>query len=116
MPFRNAATLQKWLDEFLASGDHLGFGGTVRILPQDGADGADTGLVGVHFERASTVTTIQPERPGSPRWLVTFEPRETAVALDAVGVEGLAQELTYVSRLCAFLETKSAEYLDADHD
>lgn len=114
MPFRNAATLQGWLDEFLASGDHAGFDGTVRVLPQDGADGADTGLVGVSFQRTSTITSIHPEEAGSPRWLVTFEPRESVVALDAAGVEALAQDLAYVSRLCAFLERKSAEYLESD--
>lgn len=114
MPFRNAATLQGWLEEFLASGDHVGFAGTVRVIPQDGADGADTGLVGVQFERLSTTTAIRPEEPGSARWLVSFEPRETPISMLPEQVSALAEDLAYVARLCQFLERKSAEYLGLD--
>ena len=114
MPFRNAATLEGWLTEFLASGDHTGFAGSVRVLPQDGADGADTGLVGVRFERLPTITSIRPERAGSARWLVSFEPRESVVALDAAQVAAFAEDLAYVARLCEFLERKSADHLGSD--
>jgi hypothetical protein len=114
MPFRNAATLEKWLEEFLASGDHAGFAGTVRVLPQDGADGADTGLVGVQFERLATTTAIRPEEPGSPRWLVSFEPRDAPVTMRPEQMTALAEDLVYVARLCRFLERKSAEHLGID--
>ena len=75
MPFRNATTLQRWLDEFLAV-EHRA-DGSIRVMEQDGAGGADTGLVSVRLANASTVTYIHPEGAGSTTWLVTMEPRET---------------------------------------
>ena len=112
MPFRNATTLQLWLDEFLAL--HGETDGSIRVMEQDGAGGADTGLVSVRLANASTVTYIHPEGAGSTAWLVTMEPRETAVVLQSDGVAELADELGTVARLCAFLERKSAEYMGLD--
>ena len=110
MPFRNAATLQRWLDEFAAAGNVIV--GSTHVMEQDGADGADTGLVGVGLMNASAITYMQPEAPDSARWLVTFEPREESIELDADAVAALARELEMVAKLCAFLQAKSAEYLD----
>ena len=112
MPFRNATTLQRWLDEFLAV-EHRGEG-SVRVMEQDGSDGADTGLVSVRLNNASTVTYIHPEGAGSTTWLVTMEPRETPVVLEATAVAELAEELDTVAKLCTFLERKSAEYMEND--
>jgi hypothetical protein len=112
MPFRNATTLQRWLDEFLAV-EHRGEG-SVRVMEQDGSDGADTGLVSVRLNNASTVTYIHPEGAGSTTWLVTMEPRETPVVLEATAVAELAEELDTVAKLCAFLQRKSAEYMEND--
>ena len=112
MPFRNATTLQRWLDEFLTMeprGD-----ASIRVMEQDGAGGANTGLVSVRLANASTVTYIQPEGAGSTTWLVTMEPRETPVVLESDAVAELAEELDTVAKLCAFLERKSAEYMGQD--
>lgn len=42
MPYRSLALLNTWLTEFTA--DHA-LGGLVRVIPQDGTRGEDTGLI-----------------------------------------------------------------------
>lgn len=112
MPFRSLRTIQSWLDEF----EQLGyrFGGELKVIQQDGADGADTGLVSVRLVNASTVITVQPEVREAPVWMVTMEPRESTVTMDAPSVLNLAAELAVVSALCAFLQEKSLAYVGVD--
>ena len=105
MPFRSQDTLQGWLDEFRALGYPIA--GSLKVLPQDGDEGENTGLVAVHLRNATTVTYIQPESTGSHRWVVTLEPRDTAVILDAPALLGLSSELAIASTLCSFLQGKS---------
>ena len=112
MPFRNMTTLESWLDEFQSKGYPLD--GSIRVMGQDGDDGANTGLVGVTLTHAAVVVYIQPESLDSARWLVTFEAREAQLDLDSASVLRLAAELTTVSALCAFLEGKSGAYVGAD--
>lgn len=109
MPFRSMSTLESWLDEFRALGHAMS--GQFKVIQQDGEQGADTGLVAISLSRASTVTYIQPDVDGSQAWLVTMEPREDTVTLDADSVRELAAELAVVSALCDFLQQKSAAYL-----
>lgn len=106
MPFRSRHTLEQWLEEFRALGYPIA--GALKVMQQDGDDGANTGLVGVELANAATVTYVQPEAPYSLRWVVTMEPRDEAVVLDSAGVMSLAAELSMVSALCAFLQAKSA--------
>ena len=106
MAFRSREVLEAWVEEFLALGYPLA--GTLRVMDQDGGDGADTGLVGVHLAHASTITYLQPETPTSHRWVVALDPREETVVLDSPGLLHLATELSTVSALCAFLQAKSA--------
>ena len=105
MSFRSAGTLEAWLDEFHA----LGYSvlGSLKVIPQDGQDGANTGLVAVGLANAPTVTYIQPEAEGSTRWVVTLEPRDTPVVLGAAELLSLSSELAIASALCAFLQAKS---------
>ena len=112
MPFRSLRTLESWLAEF---GD-LGyrFGGEVKVIQQDGSDGADTGLVAVRLVDAVTVITIQPEIRGAARWVVTMEPRDSAVTMDAPTLLNLAAELSVASALCAFLQAKSLAFAGVD--
>ena len=112
MPFRSLKTIGAWLDEF----EQLGyrFAGQLKVIQQDGAGGADTGLVSVRLLNASTVITMQPEAPGATRWVVTMEPRESAVVLDAPSMLNLAAELSVVSALCAFLQAKSIAFVGVD--
>src|SRR5689334_14439732 len=63
MPFRSQRTLDAWLAEFREQGHPVA--GSLKVMEQDGHDGADTGLVGVRLANATTVTYIQPERPYS---------------------------------------------------
>ena len=105
MAFRSQDTLQVWLDEFHALGYPIA--GSLKVLPQDGDEGENTGLVAVQLRNATTVTYIQPEAVDSHRWVVTMEPRDAAVVLDAPQLLGLSAELAIASALCAFLQGKS---------
>lgn len=113
MPFRTKELLEQWLEEFRK----LGYSEEAEliVMPQDGQDGGDTGLVGVRFANAATVTYMQPEKPGDPQWVVTMEAREQDVILDSAGVMRLAIQLTTVSALCAFLQAKSEIFIET-HD
>jgi len=110
MPFRSKETLDSWIEEFQA----LGYPLHVKVIPQDGSLGRDTGLVGVTLMNAQTVTSIEPETPGGHKWRITFEARETDLRLDARATLDLSTELAIVSTLCAFLETKSRAFFGED--
>jgi hypothetical protein len=79
----------------------------LKVLRQDPEEGGDTGLVRVQLANATTVAYMQPEAPGAVRWVVTMEPREDPVVLDAVSVQSLSDELAMISALCTFLQEKS---------
>ena len=106
MPFRSKTTLTAWLQEF----EELGYAipGSIYVASQDGDEGANTGLVRVRMSNASTETYIQPEVQGAVRWVATFERREEELSLTAAQAQVLAQELSIISALCAFLQAKSA--------
>lgn len=110
MAFRTKETLESWIEEFRAFGYPL----KVKVIPQDGSLGRDTGLVGVTMMNAQTVTSIEPETPGGSKWRITFEARETDLRLDAMATLNLSTELAIVSTLCAFLETKSRAFFGED--
>ena len=112
MPFRSLSTLQSWLDEFRGLGYPIA--GYVKVIQQDGAEGANTGLVAFRFENAATLAYIQPDAAGSGEWLVTMEPREGPVTLNAASVRDLASELAMLSALCEFLQAKSKAFLGQD--
>ena len=110
MPYRTLATLQSWVDEFARRGDpRLG---SIRAIPQDGSDGADTGLVAVQLPDSPTVIYLEPPAPGSGRpWSITFEPREQSVTLGAHAIGKMADEIGALAELCVFLEAKSEAFL-----
>lgn len=105
MAFRNKHTLDAWLDEFRAFSYPIS--GSLRVIEQDGEDGADTGLIGVVMTNASTSTYIQPDPADPSRWVVTFDARETPVQARPTDVLALANELVIVATLCGFLQVKS---------
>ncbi|MFB2554237.1 hypothetical protein [Herbiconiux liangxiaofengii] len=109
MPFRSKDTLERWLAEFLAGG--RSFPGTVEVLPQDGTDGGDTGLVVVGLKYAPTQVYMEPAAPGDPHWTVTFLAREVDTALDVTRLQLLAGELSLVSELCAHLQARSTAHV-----
>lgn len=107
MPYRDQARVQAWVDEFHAQ-QHVDT--AVDVLEKDFTAGPDSGLVVVTLRTVSTVTYIQPVvTDGVPKWLVTFEPRSETFDLDSVGVSQLAQDLTALAKLCAYLQAKTDE-------
>ncbi|SDQ25871.1 hypothetical protein [Microbacterium sp. cf332] len=110
MTFRSKETLDAWIEEF----QQFGYPLVVKVIPQDGSLGRDTGLVGITMMNAQTVTYIEPDVPGGNTWRITFESRDTDLRLGAGGALALSTELAMVSALCAFLETKSHAFVGED--
>ncbi len=74
MPYRNQATVEAWVREYLAG--HPAAESSISVLEKDYTPGPDSGLVVVALSNASTVTYIQPVvHDEGPRWVVTFEAR-----------------------------------------
>lgn len=109
MPFRSMSTLQSWLDEF----EELGYpiAGSAKVIPQDGDEGADTGLVVFQLSNAPTLAYLQPEM-SALEWRVTMEAREAPATMNPATVLSLAYELSVISALGAFLQSKSRAYMD----
>ena len=106
MPYRDQATVDGWVREFLESTANTHT--EVSVLDKDFTAGPDSGLVVVSLRNASTVTYIHPVvRDGAPRWLVTFEGRRESFDLDFAGVAQLAADLSLVSRMCEHLQVKT---------
>lgn len=114
MPFRTMTTLQTWIDDFRASG--YDDAEILRVIPQDGDDGEDAGLVAAKLRSVSTTFYIAPgAEQGSTEWAVTFEPRENAAPLPAGRVMALAGELSTLAALCSFLQARSEAFVAAAH-
>lgn len=109
MPFRSMSTLQSWLDEF----EELGYpiAESAKVIPQDGEDGADTGLVVFQLVNAPTLAYLQPDMTAL-EWLVTMEARERPSTMNPAAVMNLAFELSVLSALGAFLQTKSRDFMN----
>ncbi|MBF4572021.1 hypothetical protein ITJ64_05775 [Herbiconiux sp. VKM Ac-1786] len=108
MPFRSQEILSQWLEEFLAAGHRIE--GAVEVLRQDGADGADTGLVVIDLSNAPTTLYLEPVAPGDPRWAITFLARDVDAARSPQRVAALAAELAVIAELCRHLESRSASW------
>lgn len=108
MPYRSRATLQTWLDEFTQT--HA-LGSLVRVIPQDGSDGEDTGLIVFPVAGGTTTTYLQPNDSPGDRWRIHFEPREHEAAMDSSQVHSMAAELEMAAALCDFIEMKSEEHM-----
>lgn len=108
MPYRNKATVQGWVDDYLVSrADEVA---SVTVLEKDFTPGPDSGLVIVRLRNASTVTYIQAAVVDeAPTWLVTFEPRADSFDLDAAGVAQLAADLATIAGLCEYLQRRTAD-------
>ena len=110
MPYRTLAILQSWVDEFERRGDS-GLG-PIRVIPQDGSEGADTGLVAVQLPNSPTVIYLEPPPRGTAgKWSITFEPREQPVTLGADAMAEMSDEIGALAALCVFLQEKSVAFL-----
>lgn len=105
MSIRDRETLQVWLDDFARQGYPIA--GSLRVITQDGADDADTGLVAVRLEGAPTAIYIEPASQGSSHWVATLDARDESVTLDAAQLLRLSGELAMVSALCGFLQERA---------
>lgn len=108
MPFRSMTVLQRWVDEF----KRLDYPaeGSIRVIPQDGELGADTGLVAVRLMNSPTEIYLEPPAESGLEWTIVFEAREEPVRLGASQVRELAAGLATLSALCAFLQQKSDDF------
>lgn len=106
MPYRDQATVDTWLREFLDANEDLAI--DISVLEQDFTAGPQSGLVVVRLRGASTMTYVQPIiQGGSPQWVVTFEGRPESFDLDADGVARLAEDLAIVARICRYLQDQT---------
>ncbi len=112
MPFHSREMLEQWLGEFAGLGYSIS--DRVKVIPQDGTDGLDTGLIALNLLESMTLTYIQPEPLGSIHWGITFEAREADLKLGAGRTLELSAELAMVSILCTFLQTKSLAAVAAE--
>jgi hypothetical protein len=112
VPFRNLETLSAWVEEFEQLGYRLD--GKLKVVQQDGAHGANTGLIVVVLTSPPTYFTVQPENKDSTRWAVTIEARNGPVSLDPAELLNFAGSISVLSALCAFLQTKSQAYVGVD--
>lgn len=110
MPYRSLATLETWLSEFTRTHE---LGDLVRVVPQDGSEGADTGLIVFPLGRGTTTVYIEPIAVGDLRWRIHFEPREKEAVMCSAQVHAMAAELEMSAALCDFLEAKSAAHLES---
>ena len=112
MPFRSRSTLESWLEEFR----QLGYPvlGTMKVIQQDGDEGANTGLVAVELVHGAVTSYIQPGIDGAPEWVATMEARDEALTLDADSLLNVAAELSVISALCTFLQSQSDAFVGED--
>jgi hypothetical protein len=109
MPYRDQATVQSWVDEFART---EALTTDVSVLEKDFTAGPESGMVVVSLRTASTVTYVQPViEDGVPHWIVTFEPRDEPLDLDARGVTHLAHDLAVLARLVDYLQLKTDQVL-----
>lgn len=112
MTFRSIDTLESWLNEFAGLGYPIA--DSARVIVQDGADDADTGLVVFQFVNSPTVAYLQPEPP-LLEWVITIEGREDAIPMRPSTAMNVAYEFSVVSALGVFLEAKSRAWV-ADNE
>lgn len=106
MPYRDRTAVESWVKEYVAthSADSLG----VAVLDKNFEAGPNSGIVVVTLRSASTITFLHPEiRQGLPVWVVTFEERNETLDLDGAALRQLAEDITALADLRAFLQEKT---------
>lgn len=104
MPYRSKKTLESWLEEFRTTREG---GLLVNVVIQDGAEGADTGLVVVPLKNAAMDIYMQPVTVGDEQWSISFETHPESFDLSPDQLHGFAAELALAASLCEFLKEKS---------
>lgn len=112
MPYRDQATVQSWVADFLRG--HEDVAPDIAVLEQYYTEGPESGLVVVQLKNATTVTSLQPViRDGVATWRVHFDAREESLDLDWLEVGKLAGELRLVSMLCQYLQERTENQRDS---
>lgn len=102
--FRSIDTLRSWAEEFERSHS---VPGAIRVIPQDGEGGSDTGLLAMRLVDSTTEIYLEPPAAPGAEWTVVFEPREPPTQLSAAQVRLLAADMITLADLCVFLQGKS---------
>lgn len=102
--FHSIDTLQSWAQEFERS---YSVAGVIRVIPQDGEDGSDTGLLAMRLVNSTTEIYLEPPIAPGTEWTVVFEPREPPTQLNAAQVRLLAADMIALADLCVFLQDKA---------
>jgi len=110
MPYRSFTTLQAWVAEFTAA---RGCGDLFKVIPQDGSDGADTGLIVIPIHGETTTAYLEPSTDGASRWCIQFEPRSRPAVMSGAEVRAMASQLQLAAELCDYIEQKSVEHMAA---
>src|SRR5689334_22125095 len=113
MSFHSFETLVSWVMEFERS--HT-FAGEVRVIPQDGSDGADTGLIAMRLVNSPAEIYIDPPDGTRSEWSVVFEPPEAEVRLGSAQLVTIAADVTALAQMCAFLQAKTSSADVGGHD
>lgn len=106
MPYRDRTTVESWVNEYVVSHSAASLG--VAVLDKNFEAGPNSGLVVVTLRSADTITYLHPVmRSGRPLWVVTFEPRTTALDLDDADLRLLADDIAHLAELRSFLQEKT---------
>lgn len=107
MPYRDQATVQSWITQYLELHDRPL---AIQVLDKNFESGPDSGLVIVSLQSAATIIYAHPIiEQGAPRWVVTFDPRSDSLDLDAAALTMMSQEIAALAGLCEFLQKKTDE-------
>lgn len=107
-PRRSRAQLEAWVREFIEHG-HL-VASDIRVIPQEDADGRDTGLVVVGLKHAEGAVYVEPAGYDEPLWQATLSGSEHDQTMPPHALASLAAELVVAGHLCTFLQWKSLEW------
>jgi hypothetical protein len=112
MPYRDRAQEEGWLSDFWD--EHSLFDDRLTVLDDDFVPHANSGLVVAHLSRSPGIAYLSVKTIGDePRWMVTFEPRQEAIDLDASGVHELAREIGALGILCDYLQGRTDQAIRA---
>ncbi len=107
-PRRSRELLQSWVDDYLETVSLNG--ARVEVIPQDGEDELDTGLVVMHPKDSALLVYMQPRGVNDPLWELTIPGRETDSVLSALELGAVASVVLDAARLCMYLQFRSLEW------
>lgn len=107
-PRRSRELLQAWVDDYLGTVSLNG--ARVVVVPQDGEEELDTGLVIMHPRESPLSVYMQPRAVNDPMWELTIPGREEDSTLSALELGAVASVVLDASRLCMYLQFRSLEW------